>query len=228
MKRFFTIVGVLMLASMLVCAAPQKKHRVKKQVTTTVQTPAVKTPTVETNTKQAAPKELLMKFRLEYQQAANRNCSSSAVMSCSQSEYGDYVYYRGFGQHVGYSFEFQPGVCSNLMLELSRIAEDKALADNKFTDLDDEDLTKPRWLVTMTSKDGKKYSMVEYSDGSDLHKLVDEAFQPVLKQVEKRELKVPFSVYNYNSDGSLDYRIDHTADGTVHGGYDPKDPYKTY
>ena len=144
------------------------------------------------------------------------------------SEYGDYIYYREFGKYEGWSYDFDKGVCTDLLLELSRIAENKSLSSNKFTDLDDEDLTKPRWLVTMKTSDGKEYSMVEYSDGSDLLKQVEAAFKPIIEKVGKGELKAPFSHYHYNGDGSLDYRTDHTAEGTVHGGYNPKRPYDTF
>jgi hypothetical protein len=222
MKRLFIILSAVALVAIVACAAPKKKTRIKKQVKTTINKPVAKT------NKKPQPKEMLVKFRLEYQQAAGRNCENSAVMSLSQNEYGDYLYHRGFGEYEAWSYEFEPGVCSDLMLELSRIAEQKALSSNKFTDLDDEDLTKPRWLVTMKNKDGKEYSMVEYSDGSDLLKLVEQAFKPILEKVSKRELIAPYSEYQYNADGTLDYRIDHTADGTVHGGYNPKDPYLTY
>ena len=114
------------------------------------------------------------------------------------------------------------------MLELSRIAEHKHLSSNKFTKLDDEDITKPRWLVTMKNKDGKEYSMVEYSDGSELLQLVEAAFKPIMEKVEKGELKAPYSHYHYNSDGSLYYRTDHTEDGTVHVGYNPSKPDATF
>ncbi|MBR5117280.1 MAG: hypothetical protein IK100_01385 [Muribaculaceae bacterium] len=222
MKRFFAIMGVLALAGLMICAAPKKRVQGKKHVKTTVSKKVGK------NKKQSDPKEMLVKFRLEYQQEAGRGCKSSAVMSLSQNEYGDYLYHRGFGEYEGWSYDFDPGVCSELMLELSRIAEKKALSRNKFTNLDDEDITKPRWLVTMKTKDGKEYSMVEYSDGSELHKLVEAAFQPVLEKVGTGNLRAPFSHYNYNADGTLNYRIDHTSDGTVHGGYDPKRPDVCY
>ena len=38
----------------------------------------------------------------------------------------------------------------------------------------------------------------------------------------------PASEYHYNGDGTLDYRTDHTAEGTVHGGYNPKKPNATF
>ena len=222
MKRFFAILSVVMLAGLLACAAPKKKSRVKKSVNKTAKKAASKTQ------KTAVPKEVLLEFRLEYQAAANRNCSSSAVMSCSQGNYGDYVYYRALGDNEAMSYDFAKGVCTSLMLELSRIAEHKHLSSNKFTKLDDEDITKPRWLVTMKNKDGKEYSMVEYSDGSELLQLVEAAFKPIMEKVEKGELKAPYSHYHYNSDGSLYYRTDHTEDGTVHGGYNPSKPDATF
>ena len=205
------------IVGLLVCAAPKVRTKHKKQPKTS------KIKTTKAN-RQSQPKEMLVKFRLEYQQAAGRGCKTSAVFSASHTEYGDYLYYRGFGKHEGWSFDFDNGVCADLLLELSRIAEKKALTSNKFTKLDDEDLTKPRWLVTMNTTDGKEYSMVEYSDGSDLLKLVEAAFKPIIDKVEKHELRAPYSNYHYNGDGTLDYRTDHTAEGTVHGGYNPKKP----
>ena len=223
MKRIISVMSVVVLAGLMLCAFPKVKTRVKKhQVHSTVKKNAGKT------TIQTQPKEMLVKFRLEYQQAAGRGCKNSAVFSSSQSEYGDYIYYREFGKYEGWSYDFDKGVCSDLLLELSRIAENKSLSSNIFTDLDDEDLTKPRWLVTMKTSDGKEYSMVEYSDGSDLLKQVEAAFKPIIEKVGKGELKAPFSHYHYNGDGSLDYRTDHTAEGTVHGGYNPKRPYDTF
>ena len=223
MKRFFAVVGIVALAGLMLCAAPKNKTRVKRhQVKTTTKKKVTKTD------KQTQPKEILVEFRLEYQQAAGRGCNTSAVFSCKQAEYGDYVYYRGLGQYEGWSYDFDKGVCTNLMLELSRIAEQKALSSNEYTDLDDEDLTKPRWLVTMKAKDGKEYSMVEYSDGSDLLRLVDAAFNPIMEKVGKGELRAPYSHYHYNGDGSLNYRTDHTAEGIVHGGYNPKQPNATF
>ena len=131
MKRFFAILSVVMLAGLLACAAPKKKSRVKKAVNKTAKKAASKTK------KTAVPKEVLLEFRLVYQAAANRNCSSSAVMSCSQGNYGDYVYYRALGDNEAMSYDFAKGVCTSLMLELSRIAEHKHLSSNKFTKLDD-------------------------------------------------------------------------------------------
>ena len=218
MKRLITIMSVVALVGMIACAAPKKKvihKKVKKTEKTIVK-----------ETKQ--PETKLTKFRLEYQEAAGKNCSSSAVYSASQSEYSDYIYYRGKGEYQGWSYDLQKETCSDLLIELARIAEQKKLYDNKFTDLDDEDVNKPRWLVTMKTIDGKEYSMVEYSDGSDLLKQVEEAFKPALGKITDIKYLKGFSHYHYNSDGSLDYRTDHEADGTVHGGYNPKNPYLTY
>ena len=213
--------SVLALAGLMLCAAPRVRTKHKKQPKT------CKNNVVKTNNK-TQPKEMLVKFRLEYQQAAGRGCKTSAVFSASQTEYGDYIYYRGFGKYEGWSYDFDKGVCADLMLELSRIAENKSLSSYKFTNLDDEDLAKPRWLVTMNTKDGKEYSMVEYSDGSDLLKQVEAAFNPIMEKVGKGELRAPYSHYHYNGDGTLDYRTDHTAEGTVHGGYNPKKPNATF
>jgi len=221
MKRLITVMSVLALAGLMLCAAPRVRTKHKKQPKT------CKNNVVKTNNK-TQPKEMLVKFRLEYQQAAGRGCKTSAVFSASQTEYGDYIYYRGFGKYEGWSYDFDKGVCADLMLELSRIADNKSLSSYKFTNLDDEDLAKPRWLVTMNTKDGKEYSMVEYSDGSDLLKQVEAAFNPIMEKVGKGELRAPYSHYHYNGDGTLDYRTDHTAEGTVHGGYNPKKPNATF
>ena len=221
MKRFIALISVMSIVGLLVCAAPKVRTKHKKQPKTS------KIKTTKANS-QSQPKEMLVKFRLEYQQAEGRGCKTSAVYSASQTEYGDYIYFRGFGKYEGWSFDFAKGVCADLMLELSRIAENKALSSNKFTKLDDEDLTKPRWLVTMNTTDGKEYSMVEYSDGSDLLKQVEDAFKPIIDKVENHELIAPYSNYHYNADGTLDYRTDHTAEGTVHGGYNPKKPNATF
>ena len=221
MKRLIAVMSVLALAGFMLCAAPRVRTKHKKQPKT------CKNNVVKTNNK-TQPKEMLVKFRLEYQQAAGRGCKTSAVFSASQTEYGDYIYYRGFGKYEGWSYDFDKGVCADLMLELSRIAENKSLSSYKFTNLDDEDLAKPRWLVTMNTKDGKEYSMVEYSDGSDLLKQVEAAFKPIMEKVGKGELRAPYSHYHYNGDGTLDYRTDHTAEGTVHGGYNPKKPNATF
>ncbi len=221
MKRLIAVMSVLALAGLMLCAAPRVRTKHKKQPKT------FKNNVVKTNNK-IQPKEMLVKFRLEYQQAAGRGCKTSAVFSASQTEYGDYIYYRGFGKYEGWSYDFDKGVCADLMLELSRIAENKSLSSYKFTNLDDEDLAKPRWLVTMNTKDGKEYSMVEYSDGGDLLKQVEAAFKPIMEKVGKGELRAPYSHYHYNGDGTLDYRTDHTAEGTVHGGYNPKKPNATF
>ncbi len=221
MKRLIAVMSVLALAGFMLCAAPRVRTKHKKQPKT------CKNNVVKTNNK-TQPKEMLVKFRLEYQQAAGRGCKTSAVFSASQTEYGDYIYYRGFGKYEGWSYDFDKGVCADLMLELSRIAENKSLSSYKFTNLDDEDLAKPRWLVTMNTKDGKEYSMVEYSDGSNLLKQVEAAFKPIMEKVGKGELRAPYSHYHYNGDGTLDYRTDHTAEGTVHGGYNPKKPNATF
>ena len=221
MKRLIAVMSVLALAGFMLCAAPRVRTKHKKQPKT------CKNNVVKTNNK-TQPKEMLVKFRLEYQQAAGRGCKTSAVFSASQTEYGDYIYYRGFGKYEGWSYDFDKGVCADLMLELSRIAENKSLSSYKFTNLDDEDLTKSRWLVTMKTKDGKEYSMVEYSDGSDLLKQVEAVFNPIMEKVGKGELRAPYSHYHYNGDGTLDYRTDHTAEGTVHGGYNPKKPNATF
>lgn len=217
MKRFIALMSVMSIVGLLVCAAPKVRTKHKKQPKTS----KIKTTKAKS---QSQPKEMLVKFRLEYQQAAGRGCKTSAVFSASHTEYGDYLYYRGFGKYEGWSYDFDKGVCAELLLELSRIAEKKALSSNKFTNLDDEDLTKPRWLVTMNTTDGKEYSMVEYSDGSDLLKQVEAAFKPIMEKVGKGELRAPYSHYHYNGDGTLNYRTDHTAEGTVHGGYNPKKP----
>ena len=222
MKRFIAVMGIVVFAGLILCAAPKHKKRVKNQQVRTTNK------NVATPKKKTQPKEVLVEFRLEYQQAAGRGCKNSAVLSAKQGEYGDYLYYRGYGQYEGWSYDFDKSVCTELLLELSRIADKKALSSNKFTDLDDEDLTKPRWLVTMKTKDGKEYSMVEYSDGSDLLKLVEAAFKPIMERVQKGELRAPYSHYHYNGDGTLDYRTDHTAEGTVHGGYNPKQPDATF
>ena len=221
MKRFIALISVMSIVGLLVCAAPKVRTKHKKQPKTS------KIKTTKANS-QSQPKEMLVKFRLEYQQAEGRGCKTSAVYSASQTEYGDYIYFRGFGKYEGWSFDFAKGVCADLMLELSRIAESKALSSNEFTKLDDEDLTKPRWLVTMNTTDGKEYSMVEYSDGSDLLKQVEDAFKPIIDKVENHELIAPYSNYHYNADGTLNYRTDHDAQGRVHGGYNPKRPHDTF
>lgn len=221
MKRFIALISVMSIVGLLVCAAPKVRTKHKKQPKTS------KNNVVKTNNK-TQPKEMLVKFRLEYQQAAGRGCKTSAVFSASQTEYGDYIYYRGFGKYEGWSYDFDKGVCADLMLELSRIAENKSLSSYKFTNLDDEDLTKPRWLVTMNTTDGKEYSMVEYSDGSDLLKQVEDAFKPIIDKMENHELIAPYSNYHYNADGTLNYRTDHDAQGRVHGGYNPKRPHDTF
>ena len=182
MKRLIAVMSVLALAGFMLCAAPRVRTKHKKQPKT------CKNNVVKTNNK-TQPKEMLVKFRLEYQQAAGRGCKTSAVFSASQTEYGDYIYYRGFGKYEGWSYDFDKGVCADLMLELSRIAENKSLSSYKFTNLDDEDLTKSRWLVTMKTKDGKEYSMVEYSDGSDLLKQVEAVFNPIMEKVGKENGK---------------------------------------
>lgn len=221
MKRLIAVMSVLALAGLMLCAAPRVRTKHKKQPKTS----KIKTTKAKS---QYQPKEMLVKFRLEYQQAAGRGCNTSAVFSASQTEYGDYIYYRGFGKYEGWSYDLDKGVCADLMLELSRIAENKSLSSYKFTNLDDEDLTKPRWLVTMNTTDGKEYSMVEYSDGSDLLKQVEAVFNPIMEKVGKGELRAPYSHYHYNGDGTLDYRTDHTDEGTVHGGYNPKKPNATF
>ena len=221
MKRFIALISVMSIVGLLVCAAPKVRTKHKKQPKTS------KIKTTKANS-QSQPKEMLVKFRLEYQQAEGRGCKTSAVYSASQTEYGDYIYFRGFGKYEGWSFDFAKGVCADLMLELSRLAESKALSSNEFTKLDDEDLTKPRWLVTMNTTDGKEYSMVEYSDGSDLLKQVEDAFKPIIDKVENHELIAPYSNYHYNADGTLNYRTDHDAQGRVHGGYNPKRPHDTF
>lgn len=225
MKRFIALISVVSIAGLLLCAAPKNKTRIKKQQ---VRTTAKAKKHVDETKQQTQPKEMLVKFRLEYQQAAGRGCNTSAVFSASQTEYGDYIYYREYGKYEGWSYDFNKGVCTDLMLELSRIAENKSLSSNEFTKLDDEDLTKPRWLVTMNTTDGKEYSMVEYSDGSDLLKLVESAFKPIIDKVENHELIAPYSNYHYNADGTLNYRTDHDAQGRVHGGYNPKRPHDTF
>ena len=226
MKRIFSVLGIMMLVGLLACAAPKKKVTSKKLVKTAVNKTTKKK--VANSKKQAAPKVLLKEFRLEYQNGEGRKCANSAVMSLNCSEYGDYLYNRGYGQFEGWSYDFDSGACKDLMIELSRIAEKKDLYSYKFTNLDDEDLAKPRWLVTMKTAEGKEYSMVEYSDGSDLLKLVEAAFKPMLERVEKCEIMAPYSHYHYNGDGSLNYRTDHTAEGIVHGGYNPKQPDATF
>ena len=214
MKRFIALISVMSIVGLLVCAAPKVRTKHKKQ-------PKTSNNIITKAKSQSQPKEMLVKFRLEYQQAEGRGCKTSAVYSASQTEYGDYIYFRGFGK-------YEKGVCADLMLELSRIAENKALSSNEFTKLDDEDLTKPRWLVTMNTTDGKEYSMVEYSDGSDLLKQVEDAFKPIIDKVENHELIAPYSNYHYNADGTLNYRTDHDAQGRVHGGYNPKRPHDTF
>lgn len=221
MKRFIAFISVMSIVGLLVCAAPKVRTKHKKQPKTS----KIKTTKAKS---QSQPKEMLVKFRLEYQQAEGRGCKTSAVYSASQTEYGDYIYFRGFGKYEGWSFDFDKGVCADLMLELSRLAESKALSSNEFTKLDDEDLSKPRWLVTMNTTDGKEYSMVEYSDGSDLLKQVEDAFKPIIDKVENHELIAPYSNYHYNADGTLNYRTDHDAQGRVHGGYNPKRPHDTF
>ena len=226
MKRLLSIVSIVVVVSMVVCAAPKKKNRNPK-VKRTEKTLAKKAEMNEVKTTKQ-PAVMLTKFKLEYQGAKGKSCANSAVFSASQSEYGDYLYYRGKGNRGGRSYNLYKGACSDLLTELSRIAEQKKLYDYKFTELEDEDVNKSRWLVTLTTTDGKKYSLVEYSDGSELLELVEEAFKPLLQQMKSSKLVKGYSEYYYNSDGSLNYRTDHEADGTVHGGYNPQKPNLRY
>jgi len=218
MKRIFVIIGIVLMAGVLVlCASPKKKTNSRKIVKKT------------TKGKVSKPEKdvMLIEFRLECQ-GVGRNVREGAVMSAKQSKYGDYFYYRGYGENEGVSYEFEKGCCSELLKELSRISKNEKLFDYMFTKLDDEDLTRPRWLLTMKTVDGNEYSIVEYSDATKLRNLVEAAFNPVLEKIYSNELKGRHSRYHYKSDGSLNYRVDYEADGVVHGGYNPEDPYLTF
>ena len=74
----------------------------------------------------------------------------------------------------------------------------------------------------------EKFFLARAIDGSDLLKQVEDAFKPIIDKVENHELIAPYSNYHYNADGTLNYRTDHTAEGTVHGGYNPKKPNATF
>ena len=222
MKRILAILGVVLLAGVVVAVAVPKKKVTNKKITKkVVQKKATK------SQKNNEPAVLLVKFRLECQ-GVGRCPSDGAVMSVSQSSSGDFIYHRAFGDYEGWSYELKKGSCNQLIKELSSIASKKKLYDYKFTKLDDEDLNRPRWLVTMETVDGKEYSIVEYSDGTELRKMVEAAFAPVMEKIGKHELIGPYSHYHYKGDGSLKYRTDHDEEGRVHGGYRPDEPDATF
>lgn len=83
MKRFIAAMGIMVLAGLLLSAVPKNKRRAKSHHLKTINNHVSK------NKKQTPPKEILIEFRLEYQQAAGRGCKNSAVLSSKQGEYGD-------------------------------------------------------------------------------------------------------------------------------------------
>lgn len=222
MKGKIIILGFAIMAIMVACAmTPKNPNPNNPEPNKKTETPQSKAPVDTANVK-------LVKFRLEYQSAAGKQCKTSAVLSVDQGKYHDFLYFRDMGAYEGWSYDLDSGVCKQLLEELTRIAKKKNLFSYSYTDLDDEDVERPRWLVTMRTDDEKDLSIVEYSDGSELFKLVEAAFKPIRKSIGDQEIMGPYSHYHYKSDGSLSYRTDHEADGVVHGGYDPDDPLATF
>ena len=222
MKRIFFILGVAVMAILVACAAPPKDPTPKNPE------PKTKTEASISSTPFDTANVKLVKFRLEYQAAAGKQCKTSAVLSVDQGKYHDFLYFRDLGAYEGWSYDLDSGVCTQLLTELTRIAKQKKLFSYSYTDLDSEDVERPRWLVTMRTDDEKEFSIVEYSDGSELFGLVEAAFKPIRKSIGDLEIMGPYSHYHYKNDGSLSYRTDHEADGVVHGGYDPDDPLATF
>ncbi len=84
MKRFIAVMGIVVFAGLILFAAPKHKRRVKNQQVRTTNK------NVATPKKKTQPKEIIVEFRLEYQQASGRGCKNSAVLSAKQGEYGGY------------------------------------------------------------------------------------------------------------------------------------------
>ena len=163
-----------------------------------------------------------------YESFIGRSFYDSEVYSLSLNEYGSYLYWRKSGNFSGTGMgHFNAG---NIYSDFEKTVKDFSLDKYPYTPLDKEDKGKDRWLVRIKYKDGHQISIVNYLGDPVAEKdqkfmeTVRGIFAKLLKYIEDNGIQCEHSRYTYDSEGNVSQRIDYTADGVVHGGWDADNP----
>lgn len=143
-----------------------------------------------------------------------------------------YLYFRMWGSNKGYSYSDVS--TPNELTALGNVVANLHPEQYPCINFEDEDKGRSRWMLRVRYTSGKETSIVQYTDQetSPTHVLLIDAVEPIFKGLSARaihhELKSDYSISSYDPDGNLIQRIDYTAQGIVHGGYNPNKPGLTY
>ena len=152
----------------------------------------------------------------------------SDVYSLSLNEEGSYLYWRKSGNFTGTGMGyFNAG---SIYSDFEKAVKDYSLDKYPYTPLDKEDKEKDRWMIRINYKDGHQISIVNYVDNPvaekdrEIMEAVRGIFAKLLDYIDEKGIQCEHSRYTYDPDGKLSRRIDYTADGIVHGGWDADNP----
>lgn len=172
------------------------------------------------------PKGPIESFRLEVYRDGK-----SAVYYTHKTPYGTSLYYRDAGERDGW---FLSKVYDSIIDDVTKIYKKHKLASYPTTSFDEEDKHRSRWMVEVTYNEKQKKDIIVYYEGAPTEeelKIENEVVTCVhnlLDKMEKDGWKCEHSRNTYGPDGKLLKRVDYTADGIVHGGYDARDPLATF
>lgn len=173
--------------------------------------------------------DTLTKFRFERHEVNAQGNTMSEVLSLSASalEPSHYLYYRFLNSNTGISWSSVDG--NEAMQRLSQVLRENPTDSLPCIDFDDEDKARTRSMIRAEYKSGKKMSVVDYSDSPAVTAIAAQAhdlFQALAKR--SSQFHSEHSESTYDASGKLLRRIDYTADGIVHGGYDATKPDATF
>ncbi len=158
--------------------------------------------------------------------------SNSEVYRISRSESGSYVYICKKGNLFAKSMGYFDG--EFIYPDFDKLIADLRLNSYGYTPFEDEDKLRDRWMIEIKYKDGHSISIVKYLDSEvqDSDNAVMEGvrklFAKLLDEMKKRDIRCQSSRHTYDANGKLTQRIDYTADGIVHGGWDADNPLATF
>ena len=152
----------------------------------------------------------------------------SEVYSLDLHPSGSYLYFRKSGNFSGTGMGyFNAG---NIYSDFEKAVKEFSLDKYPYTPLEKEDKDRDRWMVRIKYDDGHQISIVNYLDNPVAEKdrkfmeAVRGIFQKLLDYIDEKQIECEHSRYTYDSNGKLSRRIDYTADGIVHGGWDADNP----
>lgn len=205
MKTFYHLLAALAATTTLSAAACQ---------------PVSEAPAVETNvTNPVAEKsDTIESFRFELYQGGQ----SAVYYYSTNLKYNNAsLYSRDLGSSTGWNYT----VATDYINAFSKLARDLKLHNYPYTELNDEDKNRDRWLIEVEYTNGKHASIVNYlteankdKDDKICKKAVD-AFKAVTIKDKDGKMLGEYSKTEY-LDGKRVKEVFYTPDGIVRGGED--------